>query len=144
MSSSIGRLVSILYRKSQVYLNEALYPLGISASELPVILCLFKKCGIAQEEVSAYSSTDKAATARAIQSLIKKGWINKERDTHDKRANKIYLTNKARQAEKQIRTILKRWTDLLEKDQTTADIAIMYNVLENMVDKIKDINVKDI
>jgi DNA-binding MarR family transcriptional regulator len=74
MKSSVGRLVSILYRKNQVYLNGVLKPLNITAAEVPVLIHLFGRDGISQEELSSFLVIDKAATARVVQSLLDKGF----------------------------------------------------------------------
>ena len=94
MNKSVGRLVSILYRKNQVYLNQALKSLDITATEMSSLLCLYHSDGVTQDEMSHYLLIDKAAIARAIVSLLDKGLIIKEKDDIDKRANRIYLSMK--------------------------------------------------
>ncbi len=135
MEQNIGRLISILYRKGQAYLNVVLEPFGITASELPILLCLYKGCGKTQEEICAYSCIDKAAIARAVQSLADKGWLRKEKDSSDKRANKIYLEQQALAQEKQIKCLLSSWTGHLTAGLEQDKVAVMYNVLEDMVKK---------
>ncbi len=136
MERNLGRLISILYRKGQVYLNVVLEPFGITASELPILLCLYKGCGKTQEEICTYSCIDKSAIARAVQSLVRKGWLRKEKDTVDKRANKIYLQDKAIAQEMEIKHLLRSWTAFLTEGQEENEIKIMYTVLENMAEKV--------
>ncbi len=54
MQRSIGRLVSILYRKNQVYLNLVLKPINITAAELPILLHLYEDDHVSQEELSTF------------------------------------------------------------------------------------------
>jgi len=136
MEQNIGRLISILYRKGQAYLNAVLEPFGITASELPILVCLYKGSGKTQEEIGAYSCIDKAAIARAVQSLVNKGWLRKEKDNIDKRANKIYLQEIAITSEKQIMQLLHSWAGYLAEGLEQENVAIMYNVLEDMVKKL--------
>ena len=140
MEKSVGRLVSILYRKNQVYLNTALKDLMLTASELPLVTYLSSHGGVSQEELSAFLLIDKAATARAVKSLISKGFIKKEKDPDDRRANKLFLTPSAQTQMPEITKRLRKWNGYLTEnlDEGTADV--MYQALESMVHKIDTID----
>jgi DNA-binding MarR family transcriptional regulator len=142
MNKSVGRLVSILYRKNQVYLNQALKSLDITATEMSSLLCLYHSDGVTQDEMSHYLLIDKAAIARAIVSLLDKGLIIKEKDDIDKRANRIYLSMKGKQLETSIRSILKGWNDLLIEDIDPKDVETMFHVLEKMVLRLEVLDLK--
>lgn len=142
MNKSVGRLVSILYRKNQVYLNQALKSLDITATEMSSLLCLYHSDGVTQDEMSHYLLIDKAAIARAIVSLLDKGLIIKEKDDVDKRANRIYLSIKGKQLETSIRSILKGWNDLLIEDIDPKDVETMFHVLEKMVLRLEVLDLK--
>ena len=142
MNKSVGRLVSILYRKNQVYLNQALKPFDITATEMSSLLCLYHSDGVTQDEMSHYLLIDKAAIARAIVSLLDKGLIIKEKDDVDKRANRIYLSIKGKQLETSIRSILKDWNDLLIEDIDPKDVETMFHVLEKMVLRLEVLDLK--
>ncbi len=146
MEKSVGRLVSILYRKNQVYLNIALKPLQITASELPFLLYLFRNAntGISQEALSAYLLIDKAATARAVQSLLQKGFIRKEKDETDRRANKIYVTDLGEQRSRLVKARLEQWTHFLTEGLDTAAVDTMFYVLEEMAKKLEKVDLQDI
>jgi DNA-binding MarR family transcriptional regulator len=142
MNKSVGRLVSILYRKNQVYLKQALKSLDITATEMSSLLCLYHSDGVTQDEMSHYLLIDKAAIARAIVSLLDKGLIIKEKDDIDKRANRIYLSMKGKQLETSIRSILKGWNDLLIEDIDPKDVETMFHVLEKMVLRLEVLDLK--
>lgn len=142
MNKSVGRLVSILYRKNQVYLNQALKSLDITATEMSSLLCLYHSDGVTQDEMSHYLLIDKAAIARAMVSLLDKGIIIKEKDDIDKRANRIYLSIKGKQLETSIRSILKGWNDLLIEDIDPKDVETMFHVLEKMVSRLEVLDLK--
>lgn len=143
MEKSIGRLVSILYRKNQIYLNMVLKSLNITASELPILMCLFKHDGVSQESLSSFISIDKASTARAVQSLLEKGYIVKEKDLIDKRANKIFVTKYALENEDIIQTLLQEWTEFLTEGLDENSVDIMFDILENMVKKVDESSFKE-
>lgn len=143
MEKSIGRLVSILYRKNQIYLNMVLKPLNITASEIPILMCLFNHDGVSQEKLSSYISIDKASTARAVQALLEKGYIVKEKNSVDKRANKIFLTQYALDNKKDIQKLLDEWTEFLTQDMDEQSVNIMFETLETMVKKIDEMDFKE-
>lgn len=143
MERSMGRLVSILYRKNQVYLNTVLKPLDLTASELPILIYLCHHDGVSQEELSAFMSIDKASTARVVQSLLKKGFLRKDRNPSDRRANKVFLTELAVQSEAKIKILLQQWNSFLTDGMDEQSVNTMFAVLENMVEKVETAKFKE-
>lgn len=144
MDNSVGRLVSILYRKNQVYLNEALKELGLTASELPIIIYVLKHEGVSQEEMAQFLSIDKAAIARAVDTLLEKGLVQKKKDELDRRANKITVTEVGKKIEFALNQRLLYWTQYLTKDIEEKDVDTMYRVLNIMVDKLEHKDCREI
>lgn len=144
MKNSIGRLISILHRKSQVYINYALSEFNITSAEYSFLLCLFKEDGKTQEQLSSYLDIDKSATTRAIKSLEEKDYVIKLKDSNDKRFNRIYLTEKAKKNKKKIRQRIFYWSDFLMEDINDEDAEIVFKALENMVNKIDKTNLKSL
>ncbi|QQO09638.1 MarR family winged helix-turn-helix transcriptional regulator [Breznakiella homolactica] len=137
MDYAVGRLISILYRKNQVYLNIVLREYAVTSAESPFLLYLYKRDGISQEDLSAYLVIDKASTARAIQSLTEKGYVYREKDETDKRRNRVYLTDKARSARRGIDRKLRRWSRFLTEDLCPEVSDTVYTALERMVEKVE-------
>lgn len=142
MNNSIGRLISILHRKSQVYINYALSDFNITSAEYSFLLCLYRKDGKTQEELSSFLDIDKSATTRAIKSLEEKGYVTKEKDDDDKRFNRIYLTDKAKENQDNIKKQIFHWSEFLMEDVSEEDAAILFNVLESMTNKLDKTNLK--
>jgi len=143
LKRSFGRLMSILHRQSQVYINWSLKEFGITSAEYSFLLYLYRKEKATQDELSSYLYIDKAATARAVKSLEQKGYVTKDKDNADKRFNRIRLTDKARKHEAEIRKRIHRWSDFLTEgmDEETTDIIL--TALEKMVDKVERTNLKN-
>lgn len=140
MNKRTGKLISILYRKGQMYLGKALKPCNISAAEVPVLLSLYLQDGITQEELVANICLDKSAITRILQSLLSKNYITKVKDEKDLRCNRIYLTPEAFAIQDNINVALDSWNQVLmsefdENEQTQA-----YELLERMVNNIKGEN----
>ncbi|MFZ7102404.1 MAG: MarR family winged helix-turn-helix transcriptional regulator [Peptococcaceae bacterium] len=143
MKKSIGRLVSILHRQAQIYINYSLKEFNITSAEYSFLLYLYMNDGITQDELSSFLYIDKSATARAIKSLEEKGYVTKEKDCTDKRCNRIYLTAKARHCKKEIKQRVWRWSEFLTDglDENTKETLL--SVLEKMADKVEKTNLKE-
>ena len=115
---SIGRLSSCITHLSHLYLTENLQQYGISSGQLHILMRLYHQDGINQETLSQDLLLDKTTCTRAIQKLMDARYITKETDIEDKRAYIIHLTPKALKIEKEIRSILKSWKNILLTDFT--------------------------
>ena len=134
---SYGRLISILYRKAQVYLDSALRPYGLTASEQPFLTTLYQHDGMSQEQLSEHLMIDKAATARTIASLADKGFVEKRKVSGDKRINRIFLTQQGRESESFLIPILHRWSELLVVGMREETREMVYRGLESMVTQVE-------
>ncbi|MEI5993024.1 MarR family winged helix-turn-helix transcriptional regulator [Candidatus Enterococcus mansonii] len=137
MKQSVGRLVSILYRKNVVYMNGFLKEFGLTSSEQPILMYLYRYDGVTQEAISNYLNIDKGAMARSIQTLEEKGYIQKKKSERDKRCNIVTLTKKARAIEREIKSKLQAWSDFLTEDLDQETETILFSALEQMVQKLE-------
>jgi len=144
MTKSVGRLISILYRKSQVYMNIALKPYDITAAEQPFLFILYKNSYATQEELSSYLNIDKAATARVIKSLLEKGLVTKQKNDNDKRFNQIFLTEKGNSSREHVLKQLRRWSDILTENLSEESKEATYAALERMVENVNRMDFKKI
>lgn len=137
---SVGKLISILYRQSHVYINYALKDLNISSSEYIFMVELYNNEGISQEELSSLLLIDKAATARALKSLEEKGLVVREKNLIDKRANKVFTTDKGKSYKGTIYSALRGWTKLLTNGMDEKTIDIVLDSLKSISKKAGSIN----
>lgn len=136
MERRIGRLISILYRKSQIYLGQALKQYDVSSAEYPILIALKNKQGVTQEELSTHLHMDKSAVTRIIQTLVSKGFVLKNKDENDQRCNRVYLTQKGREAQSQIDKALLSWNAILMMDMKEEEQDEIYARLMQMVDNV--------
>lgn len=91
-----GGLIAITHRKIQIYWNRELRKHNVTASEIPVLFQLYHEEGITQDEIALRQALDKSAVTRIIQSMIKKGFLERKKDADDRRCNRIFLTEKGK------------------------------------------------
>jgi len=138
----IGKLISFLYRYSQMYLDKELAPYRIGSGQFYILMPLYKNDGINQESLSQSISINKAAVTRAIQKLINEGYVYRQRSEEDKRSYHIYLTEKGRQIEPHINQIALKWEDILLSEFDSACRNLIVNSLGDMIENVSRIMVK--
>ena len=129
---SITKWISILYRYGQSHISRQLSSYNIGSGQYIFLLALYKKDGISQEEISDHLKIEKATTAKAIKRLEKEGYIERSIDSSDKRAYKVFLTQKALDIKSVIYNLLKNWSAVLMTDLTENEKETIYLLLEKM------------
>ncbi|BES63652.1 hypothetical protein SANA_00910 [Gottschalkiaceae bacterium SANA] len=119
---SIGKWVSILYRQFQIYINRALDEYDINSSEYIFLINISKNQGVNQKMLSEELIIDQALTTRVMKSLEEKGYITRAKNSHDRRAYQIFLTEKGEKIQPIILGKLKAWTDILANDLTVEEV----------------------
>ncbi len=95
-----------IIRTSRQMINEGLRSLTLSSSEGNILLHLFTcDSEVRQEDIVGQLDISKPAVSRAVRSLEKKGYIERSKDTLDRRATRILLTEKARKIRLEIEGI---------------------------------------
>ncbi len=85
-----------IIRSARQIINENLRPLGLSSSEGNILLHLFTQSQeMQQEQLVEQLDVSKPSVSRALHSLETKGYITRQSDPDDKRAQRIRLTDKA-------------------------------------------------
>ena len=137
-NESIGYLTSVLYRKNQLYLNQALKPFDLSSSEMLILhrLCTHGECS--QEEVASHLMIDKAAITRAVQSLEKKGWLTRSRSETDKRAFILKPLQKSYDHQTEFLSIMSYWTEFLTDGMSREEVTVLFRLLTSMQERLRD------
>lgn len=139
---SIGRLISSTHRHICIYLDSEFRAFGIGSGQVPVLRALQVEDGINQEKLASMFRVNKATTARAIEKLVKEGYVVKKRDEADNRAYKIYLTKKGQESEPKLRSTFKQLTDILSTGLTEQERKTAMRLLEKMTQNILVANEK--
>lgn len=136
----IGKPISYLYRYEQIYIGKKIKPYGIGSGQFPFLMRLYHEDGINQENLSDYLKIDKGTTARAIQKLVDEGYVFRQRDEKDRRSYRIFLSEKAKKLESDMKKIASEWENILfssfddsQRKEVTNSLEIMFeNVLKIM------------
>lgn len=136
MDQTIARMITLLARKSQVYLGNMLDQYGLSAGEQPFFMALQRHEGITQEELTALVCVDKSATARAVKSLEAKGYLVRVQDRRDRRLNRLYPTDLAKRLGPAVKQDLLHFNELLTQEIGQEELTAMYEGLLKMEENL--------
>jgi DNA-binding MarR family transcriptional regulator len=130
-----GAVVSLINRSKFVFLNDRLNPLGLSAGQFPVLMLLAREQNIKQDTLVRHYHLDKGTIARAARKLEDGGYIRRVIDTGNRRAVRLFLTEKGERAVPLLQSINREWetcmsTGLSEGEMTTVR-ALMHRVAQN-------------
>lgn len=139
MDRSIARMITLLARKSQSHIGSALSKYNLTAAEQPFFMALQRYEGITQEELTAIVCVDKAATARAVKSLEEKGYLIRVQDEKDKRQNRIYPTDRAKNMGTAVRNELLHINELLTRGIDAQELELIYAALLKMEENFSNI-----
>ena len=128
----IGKYISHMYRKGNSFISKEISKFGIGSGQIMFLIELYKNDGISQEELSEILNIDKATTCRAIKKLEKEELLIKVKDENDKRAYKLYLTEKSKSIEDNIKNALNEWEKHISKELSQEEVNILINMLKKI------------
>jgi DNA-binding MarR family transcriptional regulator len=131
----LSKWISILYRHSMMHAKEFLKEYDINAGQIPFFMNIVKSPGITQDELSRKLHIDKSTTAKAVKTLIDKGYVTKNIYQQDKRMYKLFPTEKANTVKEIILKIAFKWDrDVLLKGFSEEEKRQTYKILNRMAE----------
>jgi len=139
---SIFKWLSIVMRCTHKHINHQMEDLKIGRGQHQYLLTLYHHNGISQEELSKKLGIDKGTTARAVKKLVDNGYIVREVDENDKRAFKLFVTDKAEGYKNKFFEISDEWEATLLEGISEEQRQIIRTALKDMskiaTDKVKE------
>jgi DNA-binding MarR family transcriptional regulator len=133
---AIGGVISYLYRTTQVCLAKRLVPYNIGSGQFPFLMALYHSDGITQETLARERRFDKATITRAITRLEEEGYVRRVRDEDDRRAYRLFLTEKGRALEPAMRAIGAEWSRTMlagfSEEERRAVMDLVLRMMENV------------
>lgn len=128
---------SLICRKFTKFLNAELKNAGITPAELSYLNYLLEQNGMTQDELAKASCVDKAAVTRVIQTLEKKGVVERRADETDKRANRIYITDKAYHYADVIKEVRQKWMQIIDVQMSRQEMQQLEHQVAEIAEKVK-------
>jgi DNA-binding MarR family transcriptional regulator len=125
IDSSIGYLVGRTSRAIIKRLTKKFTDAGfdVSYEQWSILIHLYRKDGLTQQELSKLAVKDKASITRLLNVLEKKNIVLRIPDRSDKRSKLVYLTNKAKELKRDL-------IGLVEEMLKEAEMGISFEEME--------------
>ncbi|MEG0013350.1 MAG: MarR family transcriptional regulator [Cellulosilyticaceae bacterium] len=128
----ISRYISQIHRKGGSVITKELSQYGVGVGQLMFLIELYREDGIHQEVLCEKLHIDKGTTARAVKKLEEEQFIVRVKDNQDKRAYKIYLTDKSRVLKESIFCVLEEWNKTISNELTEEEKLFLINILRRI------------
>ncbi|PYE52284.1 MarR family transcriptional regulator [Paenibacillus barcinonensis] len=96
LEQSVGFMLGLTHRKSAALLASQFKPYDITTEQFSVLFNVNRSEGVNQKEIAALVFKDQPTTARIIDLLEKKGWVERRTSEQDRRAYLLYITKEGR------------------------------------------------
>ena len=140
-SQLIGKWISLTYRQALRFLNQRLKPYDLTSSDYIFVINLDDQEQATQQQLAEKLTLDKALAARNLKSLENKGYVIRQENQDDRRANLVALTERGRAIKPVIAEILAEWTALLARGLSAEEYAILLkhlkHVAQNAVEAVR-------
>lgn len=137
-NQSIIKNFGILYRTFLYYVSEEVSEKEITFSDSIFLVNVGKNEGISQNDLSKSLAIDKAAVARSIKSMEKKGYLRIQKSDYDKRMKKLYLTDTGTELFQFVSNLNTKWLDQILIDFTDAEIHQFNSVINRISQRAKE------
>lgn len=117
------KAISILYRKSHIWLNNSCAQCGLTAAQAMVILIVCDFRSLTQDEITKRLGLDKSVIAKTVSKMEETGFLVRTTNPKDKRTYDIRPTDKAWEVypfvQEQIDACFQRMTQQMSERQRT-------------------------
>lgn len=110
-ADSVGIMMTVITRMGTAYISRRLEQYGVRGGSHAFLLAVVDNPGINQDALSGHFRLHKANVTRGIASLIEKGLVIREQDTDDRRAYRLFATEKGKSLAPRFREVLQEWDD---------------------------------
>jgi DNA-binding MarR family transcriptional regulator len=134
----IIRAFGVLNRTFLSYTTKSLIKQDISYSDSIFLVNIGQKEGTTQEEIANSLAIDKAAIARSVKSMNKKGYVKVVQSTIDKRAKELYLTSTGKELYQFLQKINSQWMDSVLEGLSAEQVEAFGQTIDKICMRAKD------
>lgn len=140
-TASAGYLMNHIARQFAILLNEGLSPLGVSPAQFPILLTLWEKDGLSQNELVELADLKQATIANTLARMERDGLIVRKDNPNDARSRLIFLSDTAKALQEPATQIAQNINagalSVLDDDEKQAFIEMMNKVLAKQKEMIQ-------
>lgn len=135
---NILKMISLIYRKMQIYLGNQTAELGISSGTLPFIMITCENGGINQNRFCEILDMSKGTVAKNLAKLEELGFVTRTENPDDARCTIVYPTEKAMEVYPSLLDAGEAWIRQMTKDMTEIERMVLIESLRKVSKNISD------
>lgn len=132
------RAFGILNRTFLSYTTKSLAGHDLSYSDSIFMVNIGAKEGITQEGISSNLAIDKAAVARSVKTMTKKGYVKTVQSKSDRRAKELYLTDAGQELYQLMLQINSRWMDYILQEFSQEEVKDFSRMIDRLGMRAKE------
>ena len=136
--SSVGYVVRDVHRAFSRSLQARIAAHGVSMGQWFFLRALWEEDGLTQRELSQRVGMMEPTTVTALNSMERRGLVERVRNPHDRRKVNIYLTPKGRSLREVLLPCAAEVSDQATHGIDPADLALAVDVLTRMIANLGD------
>ncbi|WP_338753686.1 MarR family transcriptional regulator [Bacillus sp. FJAT-52991] len=141
LNPSLDEYISIYLHQTDLLITSEvknkLAPFNIAPEQNLVMMLLWKKDGLSQQEIAEKLKKDKTNIARMLLNLEKKGLIRRVCCQHDRRSLKVFLTDKGDQLKTVIIPIAQEINQRIYKGISEEELQTVRSVLSKIHENLR-------
>lgn len=128
----IMKYINRIYRASLIDREEAFREHGLCGGQVSYLRLICSEEGLSQDEIARILFVNKSSVTRQLNQLEKIGFVLRKTDEEDRRANRIYPTDKARALFPKIMEYLDDWNERITIDVGEQNYDDMVQILRTL------------
>jgi DNA-binding MarR family transcriptional regulator len=116
-------LMDVATRKITKFYNRRLRQFGITYNHLFILKCLWEREGLNVKDLSKLLLLDSSSLTGHLDRMERVGLVVRKDDPVDRRAVRVFLTDKGRRLKKQLEPIGKELKETLQKEEPKERVA---------------------
>ncbi|MBP1155588.1 MULTISPECIES: MarR family transcriptional regulator [unclassified Paenibacillus] len=141
MNLSLHEYISIIIHQTDLtltsYVKNQLAPYNLAPEQNLVMMLLWEKDGLNQNEIAEQLVKDKTNVARMLSNLEQKGFIQRVCPKNDRRSLRVYLTEEGKQLGNHIIPLTEEFNDLVNKGITNEELNELKRILTKISNNVK-------
>lgn len=141
MTILLNEFISIFIHQTDLeltgYIKNKLLPYNIAPEQNLIMMLLWEKDGLSQNEIASKLDKDKTNIARMAFGLEQKGFVKRIHCPKDRRVQRLYLTREGMELKEYIIPVANQFNTLLCRNITDEELKQVRQILSKMRANVK-------
>lgn len=139
---SINMYLTMIERDYNYYVNKKLKTYNLGKHDIRVLKEINANDGISQHDICIILKEDKITLTKSVKKLVSEGYIEKVKDTVDKRVTKLYMTESGKTKRIKLLDVLNNVEGIFTKGFSEENKDIVLELLKEISENIHEETVR--